>query len=76
MSCKNTEEHSIDSKWIKYISVLLVLELLKHCNIWKTEVAIEMCFAKQLFLLFLVSDEKLLVVLAKCLKKLSEQVHF
>ena len=30
-----------------------------------------MCFAKQLFLLFLVNQEKLLVVLAKCLKNLS-----
>ena len=24
---------SISSKWVKYISILLVLELLKHCNI-------------------------------------------
>ena len=32
-----------------------------------------MCFAKQLSLLFLVNQEKLLVVLAKCLKNLPEQ---
>ena len=42
---------------------------------WKTEVAIKMYFAKQLFLLFLVNQEKLLLILGKCLKKFSEQVH-
>ena len=35
-----------------------------------------MSFAQQLLLLFLVNQEKLLVVLAKWLKNLSEQVHF
>ena len=35
-----------------------------------------MCFAKQLLLLFLVNQEKLLVVLAECLKNLCNQVHF
>ena len=34
--------------------------MLKHWNMWKTEVAIKMYFAKQLFLLFLVNQEKLL----------------
>ena len=43
---------------------------------WKTEVAIKMCISKQLFFLFLVNHEKLLVGLAKCLKNLSEAVHF
>ena len=57
------------------ILVILVLVMLKHCNTWKTEVAIKMYFAKQLFLLFLVNQEKLLVVSEKCLKKFSEQVH-
>ena len=43
--------------------------------------AIKMCFAKQLFSLFLVNQEKLLVVLAKCFKnyldfKLSLLLHF
>ena len=42
----------------------------------KTEEAIMMYFAKQLFLLFLVNQEKLLVVSGKCLKKFSEQVDF
>ena len=64
------------SKWVKYITILLVLVLLKHCNIQKTEEAIKMCFAKQLFLLFLMNQEKLLADLTKCLKNLSEQVHF
>ena len=35
-----------------------------------------MCFAKQPFLLYLMNQEKLLVVLAKCLKNLPEQVYF
>ena len=32
------------------------------CNMWKTEVVIKMYFAKQLFLQFLVNQEKLLAV--------------
>ena len=72
MSRKNTADmkiwQSIDSKWVKYISTLLLLVLLMHCTIWKAEVAIKMCFAKQFFLLFLVNQEKLFAVLAKCLK--------
>ena len=43
---------------------------------WKTEVAIKMYFVKQLFLPFFVNQEKLLVVLEKCMKSLSEQIHF
>ena len=43
---------------------------------WKTEVAIKMYFAKQLLLLSLVNQHKLLVVSGKCLKKFSEQVNF
>ena len=43
---------------------------------WKTEVAIKIYFAKQLFLLFLMNQEKLLVVSGKFLKNFSEQVHF
>ena len=61
-------QQSVDSKWVKYISILLLKVLLKHC----TEVAIKMCFAEQLFLLFLVNQKTLLVVLAKCFKNLSE----
>ena len=44
---------------------------------WKTEVAIKMYFAKQLFLVFIiVNQKKLLVVLGKCLKNFSVQVYF
>ena len=42
----------------------------------ETEIATKMYFAKQLLLLFLVNEEKLLAVSGKCLKKFSEQVHF
>ena len=42
----------------------------------KNRVAIKMRFTEKLLLLFPVNQEKLLVVLAKCLKNLSEQVHF
>ena len=47
----------------------------------KAEIATKMGFAKQLFLLFLVNQEKLLAVLAKCLKnyldfKLLHLLHF
>ena len=42
----------------------------------KTEVAIKLYLAKQLFLLFVVNQEKLLVVSGKCLKNFSEQDHF
>ena len=37
---------------------------------------VKMCVAKQFFLLFLVNQEKFLVVLAKSLKNVLEQVHF
>ena len=57
------------------MSILLVLVLLKHCYIYKTEVVIKMCFAKELFLLFVVNHEKFLVVLAYCLRNLFEVVH-
>ena len=43
---------------------------------WKTEVAIKKYFAKTLSLLFLVNQEKLLVVSGKYLKNVSKQVHF
>ena len=43
---------------------------------WKIEVAIKMYLGKQLFLLFLVNQEKLLVVSGKYLKKFSERVYF
>ena len=42
---------------------------------WKTEVD-KMYFAKQMFLLFIVNQKKLLVVSGKGLKNFSEQVHF
>ena len=48
--------HSIGLKWAKYITILLILVLLKHCNMYKTEVAIKLCFAKKLFLLFRVNQ--------------------
>ena len=56
------------------MSILLVLVLLKHCYIYKTEVVIKMCFAKELFLVFVVNHEKFLVVLAYCLRNLFEVV--
>ena len=43
---------------------------------WKTEVAIKIYFAKQLLLLFLMNQGKLLVVSGKCLQDFSEQVPF
>ena len=43
---------------------------------WKTEAVIKIYFAKQLFLQFLVNQEKLLAVSGKYLKRFSEQVHF
>ena len=49
-----------------YIYIMLLVLLLPK----------QMCFAKQLLLLYLVDHEKLLVVLAKCLKNLLEAVHF
>ena len=42
---------------------------------WKIEVAIKMFFVKQ-FLLFLVNQEKLIVVSGKFLENFSEQVYF
>ena len=56
------------------MSILLVLVLLKHCYIYKTEVVIKMCFAKELFLVFVLNHEKFLVVLAYCLRNLFEVV--
>ena len=68
-------QQSIESKWVKYISYISI-SIAKTLNIWKTEVVIKMYFAKQLFLLFFVNQEKLLVVSGKSLKNFSEQVHF
>ena len=49
MSCNNIEcmklLQIIGWKWVKYVSIVLVLMLLKHCNIWKTGVAVKICFA-------------------------------
>ena len=52
-----------------------------HGTIQKAEVPSKMSFEKQLFLLFLVNQEKLLAVLVKCLKiyldfKLLPLLHF
>ena len=46
--------------------------MLKRCNLWQTKVVIKMYFPKQLLLLFLVNQEKLLVVSGKCLKILNK----
>ena len=50
----------------KYIIGISIAKALLH---EKTEVVIKMCFAKTLFLLFLVNREKLLVVFSIMLEK-------
>ena len=65
--------------WLKigqmyqYIISISISKALLHI---KTEVISKMCFAKKLFLFFLVNHEKLLEVLAQCLRNLFEAVHF
>ena len=78
MSCKNTEAWNFSRALTQNgLNILVVISILiKHCNMWKREVAIKIYFAQKLFFLFLVNQGKLLVVSGKCLKNFYEQVHF
>ena len=69
-------QHSIGLKWAKYITILLILVLLKHCNMYKTEVAIKLCFAKKLFLLFRVNQGSYLQIQENAQKILLNKLTF
>ena len=56
----------------EYIISISIAKAFLHI---KTEVVIKMCFAKILFLLFLVNQEQLLVVSGKCFKHFSNVFH-